>query len=64
MKFEQVLDANGIIVRMYGPVGKITKFMYYSIMFKPKLNAKAWTDKDSRLHFTVVPIVARAYQFH
>lgn len=49
---------------MYGPVGKITKLMYYSILFKPELDAKAWTDKDSRLHFTVVPIVARAYQFH
>ena len=49
---------------MYGPVGKITKFMYYSILFKQKLDVKAWTDKDSRLNFTVVPIVARAYQFH
>ena len=49
---------------MYGPVGKITKFMYYSLLVKPKLDAKAWTDKDSRLHFTVVPTVARAYQFH
>ena len=52
------------VVQMYGPVGKITKFMYDSILFKTKLDAKTWTDKDTRLHFTVVPIVSRAYQFH
>ena len=40
---------------MYGPVGKVTKFMYDSILFKPKLDAKTWTDKDSRLHFTGRP---------